>query len=135
MTQGMADSVGERSSTKQVLQMAVSTLDTLSTLLGLTVLSEPARPRAAGAPAPVFTLDQVAEHCWRDDCWVVLYDRVYDVTRFLGLHPGGADILLENAGRDATSAFHGVGHSPAAADAMRPYQVGLLAAHQCMWTK
>ena len=40
--------------------------------------------------------------------------KVYDVTSFLGRHPGGEDVLLEYLGYDATMAFRGVGHSAAA---------------------
>jgi len=125
--------------------MAVTTLDTISALLGFSTLTEPLRqlqtvalpplplPATSTSADTVYTLDEVAEHYTQDDCWVILYDRVYDLTRFLRLHPGGADIVLENGGRDASSAFHGVGHSPAAAEMMRKYQVGVLAGHQCMW--
>lgn len=31
----------------------------------------------------IITLKDVAEHDSYDDCWIVLYDRVYDVTKFL----------------------------------------------------
>lgn len=31
----------------------------------------------------VIGLDEVAEHTSEYDCWIVLYDRVYDVTKFL----------------------------------------------------
>lgn len=31
----------------------------------------------------IITLDEVAEHATQADCWIVLYDRVYDVTSFL----------------------------------------------------
>lgn len=36
------------------------------------------------------------------------------------------EILLENAGRDASLAFQGVGHSRAALAALRAFQVGVL---------
>ena len=127
MTKELCEAVAERS----VLQMATSSLETLSALLGLTGLLQETRPRPPALPA--FTLDQVSEHCWADDCWLVLYDRVYDVTRFLSLHPAGSDIMLESAGRDATSAFHGVGHSQEALDMMKEYQIGVLVPEQCMW--
>ncbi|XP_037086091.1 cytochrome b5-like [Pollicipes pollicipes] len=134
MTKEIMESAAERSSSQQVLNMAVSSFETLSALLGLTAYIEPAlRARSAAAKLPAFTLDQVSEHCWVDDCWVVLYDRVYDVTRFLDVHPAGADILLESAGRDATSAFRGVGHSQQAVDALLQYQVGVLVDAECMW--
>ena len=29
------------------------------------------------------SLNEVANHCYPWDCWVVLYDRIYDVTSFL----------------------------------------------------
>jgi cytochrome b involved in lipid metabolism len=44
----------------------------------------------------------VAKHTSADDCWVVLYGNVYDVTGFLPNHPGGAKIILKLAGKDAT---------------------------------
>lgn len=31
----------------------------------------------------VIGLDEVADHTSEYDCWIVLYDRVYDVTKFL----------------------------------------------------
>ena len=30
-------------------------------------------------------LDEVSDHAYSDDCWVVIYDRVYDITKFLSL--------------------------------------------------
>merc|ERR1712183_458517 len=43
--------------------------------------------------------------------WMVIHDKVYDVTKFLDEHPGGEEILIESAGKDSTEAFEGVGHS------------------------
>lgn len=31
----------------------------------------------------IISLDEVSEHDSHDDCWIVVYDRVYDVTHFL----------------------------------------------------
>lgn len=50
-------------------------------------------------------------HTTRRDVWMVISNRVYDVTGFLDEHPGGEDILLDSAGRDATREFEDVGHS------------------------
>jgi stearoyl-CoA desaturase (Delta-9 desaturase) len=44
----------------------------------------------------------------RDDAhrpWLVVDGRVYDVTDFLDLHPGGRDALLSHAGTDASALF------------------------------
>ncbi|EDW64862.2 LOW QUALITY PROTEIN: uncharacterized protein Dvir_GJ20242 [Drosophila virilis] len=68
-----------------------------------------------------------------DDCWIVIYDRVYDVTHFLREHPGGDDIIMDHAGRDATIAFHGTGHSRHAVEQMRQFLIGQLPASQCIF--
>ena len=34
--------------------------------------------------------------------WIVIHDKVYDITKFLDEHPGGEEILIKNAGADAT---------------------------------
>ena len=33
---------------------------------------------------------------------IILFDAVYDLTKFADGHPGGKEILMENAGMDAT---------------------------------
>lgn len=75
---------------------------------------------------PTVALAEVSWHDRCDDCWVVVLDRVFDVTPLLTLHPGGAEVLLEHAGRDATSAFQGFGHDDAAVAALDRYCVGVL---------
>lgn len=71
-------------------------------------------------------LDEVAWHDASNDCWLVIYDYVYDCTEFLKNHPGGQDILLEYAGRDATLAFVGTGHSAVARITLDQYKIGEL---------
>ncbi|KAI0348665.1 hypothetical protein BDW22DRAFT_1424813 [Trametopsis cervina] len=51
------------------------------------------------------TLQQVANHNSSKSCWVIINDKVYDVTEFLPIHPGGAKIILKYAGKDATAAY------------------------------
>ncbi|EPS34798.1 hypothetical protein POX_a00234 [Penicillium oxalicum] len=63
------------------------------------------------APRRVST-DEVARHCTIDDCWLVVDNQVWDVSAFAPNHPGGAEIILQYAGRDATVAYNEV-HSPA----------------------
>lgn len=71
-------------------------------------------------------LAEVAWHDTPDDCWLVIYDYVYDCTEFLKSHPGGQDILVEYAGRDATLAFIGTGHSAVARATLERYKIGEL---------
>ncbi|KAF7680838.1 l-lactate dehydrogenase [Alternaria burnsii] len=48
---------------------------------------------------------EVAKHHSKKDCWIVLDSKAYNVTNFLSEHPGGAPIILKNAGSDATEEF------------------------------
>jgi alkylation response protein AidB-like acyl-CoA dehydrogenase/predicted heme/steroid binding protein len=54
------------------------------------------------------TREEVAKHSTPDDAWVIVDGDVYDVTKFAKLHPGGAGLLLEFAGKDATEDFFGL---------------------------
>ncbi|KAJ7966550.1 Cytochrome b5 [Quillaja saponaria] len=74
----------------------------------------------------VFTLSQVAQHKSQKSCWLVINGRVLDVTKFLEEHPGGEEVLLEVAGKDATKEFQDIGHSKAAQNLLFKYQVGVL---------
>ncbi|KAF8023202.1 hypothetical protein BT93_F0646 [Corymbia citriodora subsp. variegata] len=77
----------------------------------------------------VFTLSQVAQHKSRKDSWFVINGRVLNVTSFLEEHPGGEEVLLELAGKDASKAFQDIGHSKAAQSMLLKYQVGILEGH------
>ena len=61
--------------------------------------------------------------------WMVVSGKVYDVTEFLNLHPGGEMILMENAGLDATLAYRAVQHHVnSEVDAMLGmYEIGSIA--------
>ena len=48
---------------------------------------------------------EVAKHCTRDDAWIIIDERVYDVTRFIDKHPGGVGPMINLAGRDCTDVF------------------------------
>jgi fatty acid desaturase/predicted heme/steroid binding protein len=52
-----------------------------------------------------YTLAQVAKHDKRDDAWLVVENKVYDVTSFVASHPGGRDTIMSQVGRDGTDAF------------------------------
>ncbi|KAF4972719.1 hypothetical protein FZEAL_9547 [Fusarium zealandicum] len=73
-----------------------------------------------------FTTLQVAEHNSPEDAWLVIHGKVYDVTEYLADHPGGADVLSEAAGLDASDEFDNAGHSEDAFEIMDQYCVGKL---------
>ena len=83
-----------------------------------------------GSDVKIFSLEDVEKHKNNsgDDksIWMVIHDKVYDVTKFLDEHPGGEEILIEHAGVDATEPFEDVGHSTDARDMMQEYLIGEL---------
>ncbi|CAH0022493.1 unnamed protein product [Clonostachys rhizophaga] len=79
---------------------------------------------------PTVSLDEVSKHNNENDAWLVISNRVYDVTSFLEDHPGGAEILLEEAGKDATESFEDVGHSEEARELLENMLIGQLANSQ-----
>jgi succinate dehydrogenase/fumarate reductase flavoprotein subunit len=70
-----------------------------------------AAPAAAAAAAPAasgkksYSVDEVKKHTKDSDCWVILHNEVYDVTKFLNDHPGGKKAIMLYAGKDATTEF------------------------------
>jgi len=53
-------------------------------------------------PDNKYTLEEVSAHRHKDDAWIAVGDKVLDVTKWQHQHPGGADVLMEVAGQDAT---------------------------------
>jgi len=72
----------------------------------------------------VYKLSEVAEHNTGDDMWMAIHNKVYDVTAFIEEHPGGMEVLVENAGLDATYTFEDVGHSLDARELLSQYYIG-----------
>ncbi|KAL3535688.1 hypothetical protein ACH5RR_004149 [Cinchona calisaya] len=49
---------------------------------------------------------EVLLHNKRTDCWIIVKDKVYNVTLFVEEHPGG-DAILTHAGDDSMGGFFG----------------------------
>ena len=52
-----------------------------------------------------FSLEEVKQHSSKGDCWVVINQKVYDLSRWIRYHPGGDLPILYMAGRDCTDVF------------------------------
>jgi len=61
------------------------------------------KPKASSGGG--LTMEEVAKHVTKEDCWVVLHNNVLNVTSFLSQHPGGELAILTFAGKDATAEF------------------------------
>jgi cytochrome b5 len=49
---------------------------------------------------------------------------VYDVTKYLDDHPGGAEVMLDVAGQDADEFFEDIGHSKEARAELAKHLIG-----------
>lgn len=50
--------------------------------------------------------------------------KVYDVTKYLDDHPGGAEVMLDVAGQDADEFFEDIGHSADAREELKRHFIG-----------
>ncbi|TRY87983.1 hypothetical protein DNTS_007014 [Danionella cerebrum] len=86
-------------------------------------------PKMSPSVSPrFFSEKEVAKHCTKDSCWVLLGTRVYDVTAFLRMHPGGEALILRRSGRDISREIEGPPHrhSENARRWMEQYYIGEL---------
>ncbi|CAG9580841.1 unnamed protein product [Danaus chrysippus] len=77
-----------------------------------------------------FTREEVSRRRERQDAAIIIDNVVYDVTDFLEHHPGGVEVLLDNAGKDASKCFADVGHSEDAKLWRAQYKVGEVVAEE-----
>lgn len=54
-----------------------------------------------------YSKDQVKKHNKKNDCWIILYDNVYDITKFMKTHTGKF-FPLQIAGGDGTALFESI---------------------------
>ncbi|CAG9768806.1 unnamed protein product [Ceutorhynchus assimilis] len=75
-----------------------------------------------------YSFKEIEKHNDSKSTWIVINNDVYDVTQFLKEHPGGEEVLLEQAGKEATETFEDVGHSSDAREMMEKFKIGTLVA-------
>ena len=82
---------------------------------------------------PKFTLGEVAKHVSLKDGWIVIYERVFDITTFAITHPGfhnagqvsTALAITRNLGKDCTEEFVSI-HSGTAWAQLHDFQIGVV---------
>lgn len=72
----------------------------------------------------IITVAEVRKHNMEDDLWIILENKVYDLTDFAPTHPGGPGYLTMNAGMDGTDPFADVHFSVDARPEAKEYYIG-----------
>ncbi|KAI4880135.1 hypothetical protein NFI96_020833 [Prochilodus magdalenae] len=85
-----------------------------------------AEKESNGESVKYYRLSEVEERNSFKSTWIIINHKVYDVTKFLEEHPGGEEVLREQAGGDATESFEDVGHSTDAREMATTFLIGEL---------
>ncbi|KAH6826815.1 cytochrome B5-like protein [Perilla frutescens var. hirtella] len=83
------------------------------------------QPNFTSQASKSYTKEDVSLHNKRTDCWIIIKDRVYDVTSYVEEHPGG-DAILAHAGDDSTEGFFGPQHATRVFDMIEDFFIGHL---------
>merc|ERR1712061_971190 len=67
---------------------------------------EKKKKKSGGGGGGGYSMEEVAKHTSKTDCWVAVAGQVLNVTSFLSQHPGGELAILTFAGKDATEEFN-----------------------------
>lgn len=60
---------------------------------------------------PEYDWEEIRKHDKNGDFWIVFHGGVYDVSEWMYRHPGGAEILIEAWGQDASEFYDSIGHT------------------------
>eukprot|EP01090_Pellita_catalonica_P017718 TRINITY_DN5426_c0_g1_i1.p1 TRINITY_DN5426_c0_g1~~TRINITY_DN5426_c0_g1_i1.p1 ORF type:complete len:124 (+),score=21.23 TRINITY_DN5426_c0_g1_i1:812-1183(+) len=71
------------------------------------------------------SIEDVEKHNSENDCWMIIHDKVYDISDFVDDHPGG-EIIMDGAGADATEMFEEADHTDDAYELLKEYCIGYL---------
>lgn len=72
---------------------------------------------------------ELSKHNTNANCWIIVNNKVYDISNYASSHPGGTGNILNYCGKEATSAFStkgtkGQSHSASANNMLAQYYIG-----------
>jgi len=82
------------------------------------------------APLKEYSMEEISKRTSVDDCWMIIGNesnggcKVYDVTKYMDDHPGGAEVMLDVSGQNADEFFEDIGHSGEARKELKKYLIG-----------
>lgn len=108
------------------------TVTTKSTPTPTTVTPATTTTTPVSAPTASYDVAEIARHNVRTDCWLLINNKIYDVTAYFGKHPGGASTIAADCGKESTVSYDtygsgsGSGHSGRADSLLAEYLIGVL---------
>ena len=60
---------------------------------------------SASSGLTLLTIAEVKKHDSSTSCWSIVYEKVFDLTKWISKHPGGAEKIRAICGKDGTSSF------------------------------
>jgi cytochrome b involved in lipid metabolism len=109
----------------------------VSTTKAPTTATKPAttattKPTPAAPSGTKLTSAVVAGHATAADCWIIVSGKVYSVSGYIPMHPGGKSTIVNVCGKDATTVFKNRGgtgeHSDSAWTMLGQFIVGAMGA-------
>lgn len=73
----------------------------------------------------VYTLEEVKKHNKKTDAWLIINNKVYNVTSWINNHPGGL-IIMKGVGKDASTLYKKFKHSKNADNILKKFYIGEL---------
>lgn len=106
---------------KQEMNIATSTQADMATSTNVSTTS-------AQTSVKTYTMADISANASKASCWSNIEGKVYDLTSWIGKHPGGAQAILAICGKDGTELFDGKhGMDPRAKGVLPNFYLGNLA--------
>lgn len=100
-TEATTSEIIKTESVKKVLPILEKDFTVVEKQIGKIVSKEPV------SKIKVFTLEELKAYDNQEKCFTVINEKVYDITKYLSVHPGGINNVLKVCGRDGTNIFMG----------------------------
>ena len=78
-------------------------------------------------PNTPYQASEVGNHATAEDCWSLINSKIYNLTDWIGQHPGGSSPIQAICGRDGSAMFnmqHNVMQGPASM--LQEFQIGVV---------
>ncbi|XP_075258186.1 uncharacterized protein LOC142350283 isoform X2 [Convolutriloba macropyga] len=80
----------------------------------------------AGNTVKSYSREEVMQHNTPEDCWIIIREHVYDITRLVKQHPIGSELFAAYAGTECSYAFEACHESHIVSEMLDEYYLGKL---------